>query len=519
MDKNQQMKSESRTFKSIKNAKIALLFYFINLILNFYSRKVFLDYLGAEVLGLNTAVQNLLGFLNLAELGIGTAISYTLYRPIFDKDTEIINEIVSVQGWLYRKIAFWVIGGACILMCFFPIFFAKTSLPLWYAYAIFIVLLCSSLFSYFWNYRQIVLTADQKEYKVTINVQGFKIIKVLLQIVAIIYFTNGYVWWLALELLMSVVTVVILNKLLKSEYPWLKSQPSRGKSLKAKYPQIIRKTKQLFFHRIGGFVLTQSSPLIIYAYASLTLVAVYGNYMLIVTGVTLLLSAIFNGIGAGIGHLVAEGDRVRISSVLEELFSSRFLFTSTICFGVYFFAPSFITLWIGEQYLLDNITFLFILAIMYIRLMWTLISSFIDAYGLFQDIWAIVAETCLNVCFSILLGYYYGLHGILSGVLISQICIIFLWKPYFLFRNGLCCPIMKYIKLYMIHVIVGAVVFASIGYLMFRQGIPVFLSWTDLILSGSLYTGLFFLSEFFLLYFTAQGMRDFLKRVLGYIRK
>ena len=116
---------ESRTIKSIKNAKIALVFYFLNLVLSFISRKVFIDYLGAEILGLNTTVVNLLSFLNLAELGIGSAIAYTLYKPLSTKSTNEINEIVSIQGWLYRVIAYIVIVAACILMCFFPLIFEK----------------------------------------------------------------------------------------------------------------------------------------------------------------------------------------------------------------------------------------------------------------------------------------------------------------------------------------------------------------------------------------------------------
>ena len=92
------MSESSRTAKSIKNAKVALIFYFINIVLQFFSRKVFLDYLGAEVLGLNTTAQNLIGFLNLAELGIGGAIAFTLYKPIYEKNTQVINEIVSLQG-------------------------------------------------------------------------------------------------------------------------------------------------------------------------------------------------------------------------------------------------------------------------------------------------------------------------------------------------------------------------------------------------------------------------------------
>ena len=110
----------SRTAESFKNSIVALGFYFLNLVLQFFSRKIFLDHLGTEVLGLNTTATNLLQFLNLAELGIGSAIACTLYKPLFEKDTETINEIISLQGWMYRRIAWVVIIGATVLMCFFP---------------------------------------------------------------------------------------------------------------------------------------------------------------------------------------------------------------------------------------------------------------------------------------------------------------------------------------------------------------------------------------------------------------
>lgn len=179
-------------------------------------------------MGLNTTAQNLIGFLNLAELGIGSAIGCILYKPLYEKNTQAINEIVSVQGWLYQRVAYIVIAGACILMCFFPLIFEKAKVPLWYTYGSFCVLLVSALLGYFVNYRQIVLTADQKEYKVTLNVQGFKVIKVILQILAIYYLMNGYIYWMALELMMAITTAIVLDKLLKREYPWLKSTPSAG---------------------------------------------------------------------------------------------------------------------------------------------------------------------------------------------------------------------------------------------------------------------------------------------------
>lgn len=452
------MSEISRTAKSIKNAKFALFFYFINLVLQFFSRKIFLDYLGAEILGLNTTAQNLLGFLNLAELGIGGAVACNLYRPLFEKNTQAINEIVSIQGWLYRKVAYIVIIGACVLMCFFPVIFAKAQVPLWYTYGSFMVLLVGTLLGYFVNYRQIVLTADQKGYKLTLNVQGFKMLKVIAQILAIRYLDNGYIYWMIFELLFSAIAAIVLDKVLKREYPWLRSTPSHGKVLKAKYPEIIRKTKQVFFHQIASFALTQTSPLIIYGYASLTLVAIYDNYMLISFGVSRLLNALLNSVTAGIGNLVAEGDKKKIKSVYWELTSLRIWLASIVCFSIYKLSHSFITLWVGQEFVLNQSSFIVLIVITFIVLTRTN-DIFLAAYGLYQDVWAAIVEAVLNLGLSILLGYLWGLTGILSGVVISLLLIVCGWKPYFLYQCGFKESIWEYVLRYLKYIFLLAASF------------------------------------------------------------
>lgn len=113
----------SRTGRVIQNAKIAIFFYCIVLVMQFFSRKIFLDYLGAELLGLNTTAQNLLQFLNLAESGIGAAISFSLYKPLSVGNRQEIINIVSLQGWLYRRVGLLVICGSLVLMIFFSIHF------------------------------------------------------------------------------------------------------------------------------------------------------------------------------------------------------------------------------------------------------------------------------------------------------------------------------------------------------------------------------------------------------------
>lgn len=127
-----------------------------------------------------------------------------------------------------------VVVAACVLMCFFPLIFEKAKVPLWYTYASFSVLLFSALLGYIFNYKQIVLTADQKEYKITLNIQGVKAVKVVAQILAITYLANGYVYWLILEFLVGIATTVVIEYVLRREYPWLRPQPQLGGLLRKK---------------------------------------------------------------------------------------------------------------------------------------------------------------------------------------------------------------------------------------------------------------------------------------------
>ncbi len=301
----------TRTTKLMKNARVALIFNLLFLLVSFLVRKVLIENLGAEVLGLNTTATNLLGFLNIAELGISAAISATLYKPLFDNDQETINDIITVQGWLYRRIATIVAVGGVILMMFFPLIFKKTELPLWYAYGSFGVLFFGALIGYIINYKQILLTAGQKDYKVTYIVAGAKIIKTVVQIIGIGILSFDYKFWIITEFISAICVCLFLDRSVRRTYPWLSIDLSRGKELSLRYSHVITKTKQVFFHKIGGFVLYQTSPLVIYTFLSLTAVAIYGNYLLIASGLSLIINSIFNGITAGVGNLVAEGNRTK----------------------------------------------------------------------------------------------------------------------------------------------------------------------------------------------------------------
>lgn len=432
------------------------MFYAINLLLQFFSRKIFLEYLGEDILGLNTTAMNLLQFLNLAELGISTAVGFTLYAPIAHKDKDTINEIITLQGKLYKRIAFMILGGACVLMAFFPMIFHKITLPMWYAYASFGVLLFSSLLGYFYNYRQVILSASQQDYKIQYSFKTVHLIKVVVQIFVIKYAAFPYLWWLILEGGFAVLSSVSLTWMTKKTFPWLKDVKLPFKILRKKYPEFSKKIKQLFIHKIGTFVLTQSSPIIIYAYTTLATVTYYGNYLIIITGVQQLMSAIFNSLTAGVGNLVVQSDLKKIWSVFDELFSIRFFISAVICFVVYQVTPYFITAWIGKEYVMSDVTLLLMVITLFINLTRYTVETFINAYGLYQDVLAPAVEAALNIGLSVLFGYLWGLNGILLGVVVSLVVIVLFWKPYFLCTRALRGYLKSYIWVYLKHILIFA---------------------------------------------------------------
>lgn len=397
---------------------------------------------------------NLLQFLNLAELGIGAAVGFTLYKPIADNDTKAINEILQLNGHLYKRIALLVGLGAIILMFFFPLIFKKIELPLWYTYATFSVFLIGLILNYSMNYKQILLSASQMDYKIQYSYKSCQIIKVVIQIIAVKLLPQPYIWWLIIEGTFSFISTIALNDMIKRTFSYIGRGNISYRELRIKYKSIIVKIKQVFFHKISGFILMQTSPLIIYAYLSLSVVTLYTNYLIITGGITQLLNAVFNSMTNAIGNLVAENKKEHILKVFYEIFSLRFYIVSVCCVALVVFSKPFISLWLGNEYVLPNSTLYIIVGILYISLTRTTIDAFLNAYGMYQDIAAPLIEAIINLGMSVLLGYFYGLNGILTGTLISLIMVVFIWKPYFLFRKAFRTSIFSYIYNYLKHLII-----------------------------------------------------------------
>ena len=425
----------NRVHKSILNAEVNILFYFLSLFLTFFSRKIFLDNLGAEFIGLTGTLNNILGYLNLTELGISASIGYFLFKPIQTNNRKEIQDILSLLGYLYNWIGAIIFIGAFIISLFFPFIFSNAGLGLGIIYFAFYSFLGSSLIGYFINYRQILLSADQKNYLVAIYYQSARLIKLGLQIFLAYYYKNLYVW-VAVEFLFGIIGCIILNWKINKEYPWLEVNKQQGKALLKQYPDIIKKTKQVFIHKIKDFVLVKSDELFIFLFVSLKMVAYYGNYMIIISKLISLFSSITGSVGASVGNLVAEGNKKRMLKVFWEFTTIQHTIAATLTFSLYAFLEPFLSHWLGSEYIMDHRILILLVVYIYITNSRNSVDAFNYAHGLYADVWSAWAELIINVSVTIVCGLQWGIIGILIGKLASLIPIVVIWKPYYLFTSG-----------------------------------------------------------------------------------
>lgn len=509
------MERESRVKKSLLNARVNLIFYFLTLALSFFSRKIFLDTLGADFVGLTGTLQNLLGFLNLAELGIGAAIGYVLYKPLFDHDESKINEIISVFGYLYRWIGFIILGAGLVLACFLPLIFPDTKFEMGIIFFAYFSFLVSSLIGYFANYKQTLLGADQKNYVVTAYFQTATIIKTLIQM-ASAYYTGSYYLWVIIELVFGIIYSIILNWKINQVYPWLKSEVRLGKRLFKKYPEVMKYTKQLFVQKMSEVVRTQTLPIFIYAFSSLKIVAYYGNYTIIIDKLILLLGAVLGGVAASVGNLVAEGNKEKSLTVFWELISIRFYVSGIFMFATFCFLPSFISLWLGNEYILSNTILIILVINILIGLIRMGIEQFLFAYGLFYDIWSPLLCIVIFLASAISGGYLWGINGVLLGNSLSIILIYLIWKPIFLFAKGFKKPLSVYWRSFFLHILVLIVALGGGVYLSYKMNVLSYTSesWWYWILFTGLSVCIFAIIYFLIMYLSSAGMRNFVQRII-----
>ena len=435
------------TIQEVKrNIKYSTVNYIAVNLLKFIVRMVFVKTLPIEYLGINGLFSNVLAILSLAELGIGPAIVYSLYKPLVYDDKEIVKGIMR----LFKEI-YIAVGGIILVLglALYPFLdnFIKDGQSVPQVHYFYFVFLLNTVVSYFWTYKRNLLIADQKQYVVNIYQAIVQVLVAVLQIIFLLIFAD---YWCFI-ILMMVGTVLenfsIASKVDK-EYQYL-NEAAEVLDLDIKH-QIVKNTKAMICHKIAGMVVFSSSNLILSKFTGLAVVGLYNNYYMVIVALNTFADKFFESITASIGNLmVLEGSNKKIKAFRITEFITAL--QAAICFcGLYVLFNPFVELWVGKQYLFSKTVVAAMAVSFYLTYMRKAVLMFRDACGLYwNDRYKPLAESVINLTASIYLTINYGVIGVVLGSIISTILTCFWVEPYVLFNNGIDINLKNYFMDYL----------------------------------------------------------------------
>lgn len=420
--------------------------FFLNLILTilisligFVQNKYFVRYLGIEVLGIMKLFNQLFQYINIVEMGIGSASAYALYKPLAEKNIEEISKIVSTIKSIYNKIAIVLFGMGLLCTPLLPFFMKMNSFNN-NIYLYWILFLVNTISTYLYIKYVILFTANQEFIKVKFIQSASKIFYQIVQIIFLINFSSFYIYILLL-LLDNLTQYTFFKIYYKKKYSYIYNTQERCCGIKSDI-------KNLFWHKIGGLVVFNTDLILISKLVSIEIVGIYASYLMVFQILKTMINILYSIINPKIGKYIAQHDKEEIYVSFKNL-NILFIFLGMILiFPTLILINSFVNLWIGKEYILGKWTISLLCINYYVDLVRWLLEAYKSGTGFFDDIQSPIFEALVNLIFSIILGVKYGLNGIIVGTIISNVTVILIYKPILVFKRCFTKDIKEYIKIY-----------------------------------------------------------------------
>lgn len=450
--------NDSRTANSIRNILTGFMGQGIQLILGFVNRLVFIRCLNAEYLGVNGLFTNILSMLSLAELGIGTAIVYELYRPLAEKDEKKIASLMRFYQKAYCGIGLLIaVAGMCVIP-FLNIMIAEPPKINENLVLIYCIFLFNTASSYFFSYKSSILTADQKNYLVVGINYIIVFVQSILQII-ILLVTRNFILYLICQSVGTLTYNVIISRVADKRYPSIRGkniQPLDEDSRKGLFKNI----KALIIIKIGGVLVNSTDNIIISSIKGLAATGLNSNYTLLLNTLNSILQQIFNGITASVGNVNAVETNEKKKKMFKIInFLNFWLFAwCTIAFII--LANSIVSICFGTRYILGQNIVIISAINFYVVGMQNAVWTYKTTMGLFDyGKYLVVGTGVINIILSIILGQKWGLFGILLATFISRIVTNVWYDPYAVLKYGFKDNPMEYFGTYIKYLIVGVMSF------------------------------------------------------------
>lgn len=412
----------SRENKSIKSLSLGIIWQVTNILMTFVVRLAMAKTLGVEEVSLNTLIGDAISFLSLAELGFGSAITYHLYKPLAEKDTEHLKALMTLYKKVYLIIGLAILAAGAAFAPFVPMLITKVQYDTSFLYTVYALSVLRSAVSYLFSYKSSLLCADQHQSRVYRKQLIVLPIAVILEIFALIL-TKNLIAFLAIDTIRVMFTFLLISFSADKSYPFLKEEAALDEKEKR---SIFRDVKHLFISSVCGKVTTSTNTIMISVLVATTMVGKYGQYAMLANGLFGIFSSVQDSISGSIGNLLVTDDRVKARSALQHTVFTLFITSSVCACCLFSVSELFVRNVFGEQYVIAGVTGIATMFLLAFNFFFSAakipFAVFVKASGLFRaDRNIAVIGTIANIVLSIVLGIFIGVPGILLGTTVSII--------------------------------------------------------------------------------------------------
>lgn len=451
----------SRAQNSAKNIFFGYIGNIVVTILGFVLRTVFIYKLGKTLLGVNGLYTNILSVLSLADLGLGTAMNFSLYDPVAKKDYKRITIYMSLFKKAYRYIAAVVaIIGLSLVPVLQYIIKDPGNIGIGELRIYYVIYLVNIVSTYFVAYKYSLVNAEQKGYIQTNILTITKFVTVSLQIIVLL-FGSGFLVYLLMQMFVELAQKLFVSIYLDRRYPCLLAKPE-GELPEKDKKEIVKNVKALLLHKIGDIARFQTDNIIISAFISISIVGVVDNYVLVTTSISGFVNILFNSVLASLGNLIATESKEKQYQVFKAYrFMGAWIYGFSAVGYFVLLTPLISLLW-GDDFALGTVVVSMFLLDYYFKGFRIVLTNFKSAAGIFdEDKYIALIQGAINLVISITLVQKLGLIGVYIGTVVSGL-LANIVKPSIIYKKCFNKKVSEYYRDSFVYILISTLAIAII---------------------------------------------------------
>lgn len=420
--------------KSLLNVITSISFKLITMVTALVVKRMLIRSCGNDVNGLNALYVSIIGMLSVAELGIGSAITFCMYKPIVEGDEGQVAALYGLFRRCYRVIGGGILAAGLLLTPFLPYFardYAQLDVNL---YSGFVLMLISVVLTYLFSAKTSLLNAYKNNYITTAIHSGGIVLQHLLQILVLMgshSFTAYLVCRIAAVCVQWGITELVTGKRYRAIFRRKEIVSEETKK------KLFRSVKAMLMHKVGTMLVNTADSMIISICIGVVALGRYSNYAAIMTSLLGVLQMIFTSLTSVVGHMYVKEDKARSRAYCDGFHMLNFCIGCVFFLGYFAVIDDLVAMLFGAE-LIGKRSVSFVITLNgFVQYLRRSALMFRDATGTFyNDRWKPVAEGGTNIILSVLLVKSTGVTGVILATILTDLLICHIVEPYILYKHA-----------------------------------------------------------------------------------